>query len=209
MKLYYKPGACSLASHIILEEIGEPFELEKTDTAAGKTDSGEDFSDISPNGYVPALKIPNGEIITENPAILQYLANLTSKHELAPASGTLKRVRLQELLNFLSSELHKAFGPFFSGEALSADRRSEAERNVARRIGHIEQRLGNERSFLLDETFTVADAYAFVVLNWANFVGIDLSPWPRTQAYVELIRARPSVVKAMTTEGLLEKETAA
>ena len=209
MKLYYKPGACSLASHIVLEEIGEPFELEKTDTAAGKTNSGEDFSSVSPNGYVPALKIQDGEFITENPAILQYLADLSSKKDLAPPNGTIARVRLQELLNFLSSELHKAFGPFFSGKELSPDERSEAESNVARRIDHIEQRLSDGRSFLLGETFTVADAYAFVVLNWTNFVGIDLSPWPRTQALVERSWARPSVIKAMTTEGLMGKETAA
>ncbi|MEM7749699.1 MAG: glutathione binding-like protein [Pseudomonadota bacterium] len=209
MRLYYKPGACSLASHIVLEEIGLPFDLVKANTETGTTESGEDFSRVSPNGYVPALKIQSGEIITENPAVLQYLADQSSVTGLAPANGTLQRIRLQELLNFLSSELHKAFGPFFSGRDLSADARLEAERNVGRRVRYIEQRLSNDNSFLLGEDFTVADAYAFVVLNWANVVGIDLSSWPRTQAYMERIRIRPAVVRAMTTEGLLPKEAAA
>ena len=215
MKLYYKPGACSLASHIVLEEIGQPFDLERTNTETGTTEFGEDFSGISPNGYVPALKIQSGEIITENPAVLQYLADQSTGNGtgtgtgLAPANGTLERVRLQELLNFLSSELHKAFGPFFSGSDLLPSERSEAERNVGRRVRYIEQRLSNGNSFLLGDDFTVADAYAFVVLNWANVVGIDLSSWPQTQAYLERIKVRPSVIRAMTSEGLLPNEVAA
>ncbi len=211
MKLYYKPGACSLASHIVLEEIGHPFDLERTNTETGTIESGEDFSGISPNGYVPALKIQSGEIITENPAVLQYLADQSAGTGtgLAPANGTLERVRLQELLNFLSSELHKAFGPFFSGRDLSRSERAEAERNVGRRVRYIEQRLSDGNSFLLGDDFTVADAYAFVVLNWANVVGIDLTSWPQTQAYLERIKVRPSVIRAMTSEGLLPKEVAA
>ncbi|MEM9360780.1 MAG: glutathione binding-like protein, partial [Pseudomonadota bacterium] len=199
----------SLASHIVLEEIGQPFDLERTNTETGTTESGEDFPDISPNGYVPALKIQSGEIITENPAVLQFLADQSSGAGLAPANGTLERVRLQELLNFLSSELHKAFGPFFSGRDFSPSERSEAERNVGRRVRYIEQRLSNGNSFLLGDDFIVADAYAFVVLSWAHVVDIDLSSWPQTQAYMERIKVRPSVIRAMTSEGLLPNEVAA
>ena len=208
MKLYYKPGACSLAAHIVLCEIGARFALEKVDTAAGRTESGEDFGRISPNGYVPALKIDSGQVITENPAVLQYLTDLVPDRQLAPPAGTIERVRLQEALNFISSGLHKSFGPFFSGRELSVDARASAEAQVARRVGHIEARLADGRSYLLGEDFSVADAYAFVVLNWAGFVGIDLGRWPSTQAYVARVRARPATVSAMVREGLVEAEAA-
>jgi len=209
MKLHYKPGACSMASHIILNEIGASFELDKTDTEAGKTEGGEDFRKISPNGYVPALVTDDGEIITENPAVLQYLADQSPDAGLAPPNGTLERTRLQESLNFVSSELHKSFGPFFSGTELDGDARQKAEAGVGCRAAHIERNLADGRAFLLGDTFTVADAYAFVVLNWAGFVGVSLGGWPKTQAYVARIAARPAAVKAMVAEGLIEKEQAA
>jgi len=209
MKLYYKPGACSMAAHIVFNEIGLSFDLDKVDTSSGKTESGGDFRKISPNGYVPALVTNGGDVITENPAVLQYLADRVPEAGLAPANGTLERTRLQEALNFVSSELHKAFGPFFSGTDLDLEAKTQAHDNVARRIDHIERSLADGRVYLLGETFTVADAYAFVVLNWANFVGIDLAPWPKTRAYVTLMAARPSVVKAMITEGLIAQEQVA
>lgn len=205
MKLHYKPGACSMASHIILNELGVSFELDKTDTDARKTEAGEDFRKISPNGYVPALITDNGDIITENPAVLQYLADQSPDAGLAPASGTLARTRLQEALNFLSSELHKSFGPFFSGVELDDAARKKAEAGVGRRAAHIERSLADGRAFLLGETFTVADAYAFVVLNWAGFVGVSLDAHPKTQAYVARIAARPASIKAMIAEGLMEQ----
>jgi glutathione S-transferase len=205
MKLFYKPGACSMASHIILNELGTSFDLDKTDTEAGKTDSGEDFRKISPNGYVPALITDDGDVITENPAVLQYLADQVPDAGLAPPSGTLERTRLQEALNFVSSELHNAFGPFFSGTDLDLDAKKKAEAGVSRRVDHIERSLADGRAYLLGDSFTVADAYAFVVLNWTNFVGISLDAWPNTQAYVARVAARPAVVKAMVTEGLIEQ----
>jgi len=205
MKLFYKPGACSMASHIILNELGTSFDLDKTDTEAGKTDSGEDFRKISPNGYVPALITDDGDVITENPAVLQYLADQVPDAGLAPPSGTLERTRLQEALNFVSSELHNAFGPFFSGTDLDLDAKKKAEAGVSRRVDHIERSLADGRAYLLGDSFTVADAYAFVVLNWTNFVGISLDAWPKTQAYVARVAARPAVVKAMVTEGLIEQ----
>lgn len=141
---------------------------------------------VSPNGYVPALVTDDGEIITENPAVLQYLADQMPDAGLAPPNGTLKRTRLQEALNFVSSELHKSFSPFFSGTALDDDARQKAEAGVGRRAAHIERSLADGRAFLLGDTFTVTDAYAFVVLNWAGFVGVSLDAWPKTQAYLRL-----------------------
>ncbi len=207
MKLYFKPGACSLASHIILNELEIPFELDKTDTDTNKTEAGNDFLEISPNGYVPALITDEGDIITENPAVLQYLADQSPDADLAPANGTLARTRLHEALNFISSELHVSFGPFFWGRELDGDARQRAEAGVGRRAAHVEQRLADGRPFLLGDTFTVADAYAFVVLNWAGFVGMNLAAYPQTQAYVARIAARPASIRAMVAEGLMEQLT--
>lgn len=206
MRLHYKPGACSMASHIILNELGIPFELDKTDTELGTTEAGEDFRKISPNGYVPALVTNDGDIITENPAVLQYLADQMPDAGLTPSNGTLERTRLQEALNFVSSELHKSFSPFFSGAELDTEARQKTEAGVGRRVAHIERSLADGRAFLLGDAYTVVDAYAFVVLNWAGFVGVSLGAWPKTQAYVAHIAARPATVKAMVAEGLIEQE---
>lgn len=202
MKLYYKPGACSMASHIVLRELGIPFSLERTDTTLGSTETGKGFSTINPNGYVPALEIDTGVILTENPAILEYLADLKPEKNMAPHTGTFERVRLRELLAFLSSELHKAFGPFFSGNDLSPDARQAAQNKMSKRIAHIETRLAETGAYLLGRQFYVADAYAFVILNWAQFIGFPLDPWPHTQAFLEKVRFRPSVVAALESEGL-------
>lgn len=206
MKLYFKPGACSMASHIVLNEAGAQFELDKTDTETGKTQCGQDFRAVSPNGYVPALQTDTGEVITENPALLQYLADLFPAAGLAPANGSLGRVRLQELLNFISSELHKTFGPFFSGKDMTDGERQAAVSAVWHRTAHIEHCLSDGRSHLTGEAFTVADAYAFVVLNWTGFVGISLDKFPLTQAYIERVRSRPSAQQAMRSEGLIPEE---
>lgn len=205
MKLHYKPGACSMASHIILNELGASFDLDKTDTDAKKTEAGGDFLKISPNGYVPALVTDDGDVITENPAVLQYLADQSPEAGLAPPSGTLERTRLQEALNFVSSELHKSFSPFFSGVEMDDAEREKAAAGIGRRAAHIESTLSDGRSFLLGETFSVADAYAFVVLNWAGFISVSLDAHPKTQAYIARIAARPASIKAMVAEGLMEQ----
>jgi glutathione S-transferase len=208
MKLYYKPGACSMASHIVLNELDIPFSLERTDTAKGVTETGRNYAEINPNGYVPALELEPGLVLTENPAILEYLANLVPEKGLAPDESTFERTQLRELLAFLSSELHKAFSPFFAGTELTTDERHVAEAKLAKRLAPIEVQLSDKRSYLLGKQFSVADAYAFVILNWSQFIGFSLNDWPSTHAFWERLRSHPSVVKALATEGFLpEQET--
>lgn len=202
MKLYYKPGACSMASHIVLNELGDDYRLEKVDTASGRTESGADYAAINPRGYVPALALESGEIITENAAILQYLADRRPAARLAPSAGGLSRIRLQEALSFLSSELHKAFGPFFSGAASAGESRIAALARLSRQIGHVEAMLRDGRAHLLGSEFTVADAYAFTLLNWARFIEVSLQEWPATAAYVARLSTRPSIARALREEGL-------
>ncbi|WP_020593507.1 glutathione transferase GstA [Kiloniella laminariae] len=203
MKLYYKPGACSLASHIVLHELGEGFEIEQVDTGTKKTASGEDFLQINPKGYVPALKLADGQVLSEGAAILQYLADQKPDLGLAPAAGTLARARLQEHLNYVASELHKSFGPFFSGNALEGEAREKAEANVAKKMAYIESVLSDGRDYLLGNNFSVADAYLFVVTNWSNFVGIKLDNVPFLAAFVARVAGREKTQSALRAEGLL------
>jgi glutathione S-transferase len=208
MLLYFKPGACSLSSRITLTELALPFKAVQVDTDAGTAENGTDYRTINPKGYVPALEIEPGVVITENPAILQYLADRVPQAGLAPAVGTLDRARLQEWLNFTSSELHKAFSPWFSGRTLEGDDKVRVEANLARRIGDVERGLSDGRPYILGQNFSVADAYLFVVLNWANFIGRDLTAWPNVAAYVARVAARPAVHKALAAEGLIQSEAA-
>lgn len=203
MKLYYKPGACSLASHIVLHELGISFEIEKADTEAGLTETGKQFATISPNGYVPAVDIGDGVVITENPAILQYLGGLRPALHLVPEDGSLERIRLQEVLNFLSSELAKAYGPYFSNVQMTEDEKKVTDLVISRRIGAIENRLADNGPYLFGANFTVADAYAFVVLNWSFFTNFDLAAWTHVSKFVERVKNRPATIQAMTAEGLL------
>lgn len=203
MKLYYKPGACSLASHITLREIGAEFDLEKVDTNAGTTETGADYKTINPNGYVPALALDGGEVLTEGPAILQYLADQKPEAGLAPKSGTLERARLQQHLNFVGSELHKAFSPLFAAEQPSGAARDAVVANIARKFNTFETILSDGRQYLLGDAFSVADAYLFVVSSWTKPTRIDLGQWPNLVAFVGRVSGRPSTQAALRAEGLI------
>lgn len=208
MRLYFKPGACSLSSRIVMTELGITHESVAVDTQAGLTEAGNDYRAINPKGYVPALELESGDVLTENPAILQYLADSNPQANLAPPAGTLQRARLQEWLNFTSSELHKAFSPFFGGRKLDGSEQRSAHDALARRIDDVERGFSDGRSYALGETFSVADAYLFVVLNWCSFIGVSLQRWPHVAAFVARVGGRPAVRAAMVSEGLIEEAAA-
>jgi glutathione S-transferase len=204
MRLYTMPGACSLATNIALREAGVPFDLVKINHHTHKSAAGVDLNEINSKGYVPALVLDDGELLTENAALLPYVADLNPAAQLAPPNGTLERYRLTEWLAFINSELHKSFSPLFAPNA-SEDMKQYARANLAKRLGWVSERLGS-RHYLVGEHFTVADAYLFVVLSWAGLVAVDLSPWPNLKAFQERIGARPHVIEALTSEGLLRKK---
>lgn len=197
MKLYYLPGACSFTPHVVLRELELPFDLEKVDFATKKTASGEDFLGVNPNGYVPALRLDSGDVLTEGPAIVQYLADLKPEKRLAPPNGTLARVRLQETLNFIATELHKGCGALFD-DALPEAGKAALREQLRKRLAHVAARL--ERTPYLLGEFGVADIYLFNVLSWADYVGIDLAGWPSLIAFNERIAARPAVIAARAAE---------
>ncbi|MDD3676767.1 glutathione transferase GstA [Thauera propionica] len=200
MKLYYKAGACSLASHIVLEESGLPYETEAVDLKTKVTTSGADFTQINAKGYVPALVLDTGELLTEGPAILQYLADRVPEKKLVPADGTLERYRLQSWLTFIGTELHRSCTPFFSpasGDAWKA----AAMANLERRLDYTNGELAG-KAYLLGDGFSVADAYLFTVLSWMPYVKIDLSRWSNLTAFQARVAARPAVQAALKAEGL-------
>lgn len=201
MKLYYAPGACSLSPHIALREAGVPFEAVQVDLQAKKTKAGADFLKINPKGQVPTLELDDGTQITEGAAIVQYIADQAPKSGLAPAAGGLPRVRLQEWLNYVATELHKGFGPLWKPDTPD-DYKVIVKRNLAQRFDHLEQELAG-RDYLMAEGFTVADAYAFTILNWAKIHSIDLGPWPKIKAYMARVAARPKVQETLKAEGLI------
>jgi len=202
MKLYYLAGACSLASYIALTEAGLKFEAAAIDRKSRKTADGEELIRLNPKGYVPILRLDSGEILTENVAVLQYIADRNPASKLAPAFGTIERYRLMEWLSFINSEVHKNFGPLFYPSA-PEDMKKFARDNLNKRLGWLDGALGS-KSFLMGETFTVADAYLFVVLGWSGRVGIDLGQWPNLKRLHQSVGARPSVIAAMKGEGLIK-----
>ena len=202
MKLYYSPGACSLSPHIALREAGLAFDLVKVDTAAKKTEAGEDYRRINPKGVVPALVRDDGTVLTEAAAIVQYIADRAPPHKLAPAHGSDDRYRMIEWLNYIATELHKGFSPLFKPNTPD-DYKAIVKENLAKQFAFVEQKLAG-REYLLGSTFTVADGYLFTILNWAHFVKIDLSPYPNIKAFMERVAARPAVREALKSEGLLK-----
>ena len=202
MKLYFSPGACSLASHIALHEAGVAFEAIKVEGRGQKTAGGEDYSNITAKGYVPAMKLDDGSVLTEGTAILPYVGDLKPASGLAPAAGTMARYRLHEWLGYINSEVHKNFSPFFT-PGTTDEQKAAAKTNLSRRLGFIENDLGT-RSFLLGDSFTVADAYLFTVLGWLRYVGMGLDQWPQLKAYHGRIAGRPAVQAAMKAEGLIK-----
>jgi len=203
MQLYFSPGACSLASHIALREAGLPFDLKRTDVKTKKLEDGSDYLAVNSKGAVPALRLDDGQVLTEGPAILQYIADQKPDSRLAPKSGTLERYRLQEWLNFITSEIHKGFSPLFN-PAVDVKVKEYTTQNLEKKFDWLNTQLAG-RKFLTGDNFTIADAYLFVVVNWSNFVGIDLARWPALKEFQARVAARPQVQEAMTTEGLIKK----
>lgn len=201
MKLYFSPGACSLSPHIVCREAGLAPELVKVDLRTKQTEHGDDYFQINPNGYVPALALDDGSILTEGPAIVQYLADQVPEKRLAPPNGTMERYRLQSLLNFISAELHKSMGVFFNPNA-NAEWKEAVTGLLRRRLGYVNDLLA-QHPYALGSDFTVADAYLFTILSWSKPLKFDLSPWPRLGDYLDRIAARPAVQEARRAEGLL------
>jgi len=199
MKLYYKAGACSLASHIALSEAGVPFETESVDLATKVTATGADFTKVNPKGYVPALLLDDGTVLTEGVAIMQYVADLRPATGIAPANGTMERYRLQEWLHYIGSEVHKSFGPLFG--PFPEEAKTALKERIRKRLGELDKHLAG-RAWLLDR-FSVADGYAFTVVSWSKYVDIDLAPYPNVTAYLDRVAARPKVQAALKAEGLL------
>ncbi|OLF52696.1 glutathione transferase GstA [Pseudomonas chlororaphis] len=201
MKLYFSPDACSLAPHIVLRELALPFELIRVDNRSKTTADGADFLAINPKGYVAALQLDDGQVLSEGPAILQYLADLKPQAGLAPANGSWSRVRLQEMLNFVSSEIHGGLGWLFNSEFPEATK-AQIRQKLFKRLGFLDQTL-EQRSYLLGETFGVADAYLFTVLRWTAGFAIDLQQWPALARFQAKIAQRESVQAALTAEAAL------
>jgi len=200
LKLYIKSGACSLSPHIALAESGLAFSVEQVDLATKKTASGSDYRAINPKGSVPALVLDDGTLLTEGAVIVQYIADQAPQSGLAPAVGSFERYRLQEWLNFIATELHKGFGPLFNAK-IPDEVKALAKATLALRFAVVAEAL-KERDYLLGN-FSVADGYLFTVLNWAGFVGFDLSPWPVLAAFQVRVAARPAVQATLKAEGLI------
>lgn len=202
MKLYYSPGVCSLAPHIVLRETNTPFDLVKVDLNAKKTEDGRDFWQISPAGYVPALELDDGTVLTEGPAIMQYVADRADATHLAPRNGSIERYRLQSWLNFVTSELHKGFGVLFNSK-MPEEGKAVAREVLLARIGVVDKHLGSN-AYLLGKDFTLADAYLFNVISWSKPLKLDLSGFRNVSDHQSRVAARPAVKAAMKAEGLIK-----
>ena len=202
MKLYYSPGACSLSPHIVLREAGLPFTPVLASTKTHKLADGTDYYTINPKGYVPLLELDDGQRLSEGPAIVQYIADQVPDKKLAPAAGTMARYRLMEWLNFISTELHKGFSPLFN-PATPEDYKPMVKERLLGRLKWVDEQLEG-KSYLMGDTFTVADGYLFVVASWGGYVGVDTSALKNLGAFQARVAARPAVQAAMKAEGLLK-----
>jgi glutathione S-transferase len=206
MKLYYTPGVCSLSPHIILRETETPFELVKTDIGAKTVDGGGDFKAINPNGYVPALVLEDGTLLTEGPAIVQYIADKAGRTDIAPASGSIERTKMQSWLNFVGTEIHKSFGPLFNPK-MPAEARAIFVEKLRARFAFLDKHFA-ANDYLMGKAFTLPDAYLFTVLRWAAPMKIDIAEFPKLQAFFKRIEARPAVQAALKAEGLIQDKAA-
>ena len=202
MKLYYSPGACSLSPHIILRELGLPYEPVLASTKTHKLVDGTDYYTINPKGYVPLLELDDGQRLSEGPAIVQYLADQAPAKGLIAAAGTMPRYRQIEWLNFVSTELHKSYSPLFY-PAMPEEGKAVFRQRLRNRYTYLNEQLEG-KSFLMGDSFSVPDAYLFTVTNWAPRVGVDITDLPNVQAFMTRMAARPAVQAAMKTEGLLK-----
>ena len=202
MKLYYSQGACSLSPHIVLHESGLKFEAVSAPTKTHKLADGTDYYTINPLGYVPLLELDDGRRLHEGPAIVQYIADQVPAKNLAPANGTFERYKLQEWLNFIGTEIHKTFSPLFT-PGVPAETKSASLEQLKSRLAWVDGELAGKQ-YLMGDTFSVADAYLFTTTNWAQYVGLDLTPFANLLAYRARVAGRPAVVAAMKAEGLLK-----
>jgi glutathione S-transferase len=202
MKLYYSPGACSLSPHIVLRESGLAFEPVLASTKTHKLQDGTDYYGINPKGYVPLLELDSGERLSEGPVIVQYIADQVPAKKLAPAAGTMARYRLQEWLNFITSELHKGFSLLFN-PAVPEDAKPVFRKKLVERFTWVDSQLAG-KSYLMGDEFSVADAYLFTVASWAPHVGVDITGLANLSAFSARMFARPAVQAAMKAEGLLK-----
>lgn len=202
MKLFYTPGACSLSPHIALLEAGLPFSLSKVDLKNKKLESGDDFNGVNGKGQVPVLELDDGQLLTEGPAIVQYIADQKPGAGLAPAAGTMERYKLQEWLNFITSELHKGLGSMFN-PAQTPEWKEAVKTTLGKRLDWLSTQLTGKQ-YLMGDKFSVADGYLFTILNWAQPLGVDLSKWTVLEQYIARVGARPKVVEAMKAEGLVK-----
>ena len=202
MKLYYSPGACSLSPHIALLEAGLPYDLVKVDLKAKKLENGDDYLKVNPKGQVPALALDSGELVTEGPVIVQMIADKAAAKNLAPARDSAERYKLQEWLNFITTELHKNFGPMFS-PVLADDAKAFFKDRVMAKFKYVDGQLAGH-DYLMGTQFTVADGYLFTMLSWADRMKFDLAALPNLRAYKDRVGARPKVQEALTKEGLMK-----
>jgi len=202
LKLYYSPGACSLASHIALNEAGLAYEAVKVDLGSKQTADGADYPAINEKGSVPALALDDGGLLTESAVILQFVADQNPGAFLAPPHGTFARYRLAEWLNYIATEIHKSFGPLWHADN-PEEVKEAARKSLFHKFDYVNKRLAS-KPYLMGETYTVADAYLFTIVNWTKFLKIDLAPWPALQQFMVRIAARPAVQKTLQAEGLVK-----